>query len=713
MVLQGLHAPVQGWTTRAAMAANFINGCIVWTPACNCDNAAKYPNTVHLVRLATPIHGEAPGMYAERIANDIRAWLWHDCWRDKDHPMNPAYPVFIVGNEPNVPGVDVQAGYEWPIQEWLVQGPQYALALRNRFPGIVLASAALRPEDTHFVTPEYLAGFDVHAAHCYWQIEDDITNPNLGGAWRYVADRGNGQPLFITEVNSVAPDGSTERGTRPTEIIHWIATLDGRVEGFALFIADGAGDPDNFTDDPRTGWWQYDVSPDDARLVSTSSIPAQPEVKPDPLPPPTPPPPANDGDYRRFYPLDLNQFYAIMDEPDATLGGAVSPLRTEATYRTLIEATSDPARPVDPRLPLAFAWSEGHMMTDRGLAAAVVGNPWGVKFVDAPWTYDSGIPADTGGTYAGYANFGAAVRDWLRIMHNSIIGPDFEAGNLIGVVEHYTNGPGTGHNKADRYYRYVRDYPSSNGPGRFVVTREAVAREAESQIGQTWSVPYDAHNRPHWWCNPATGDFWCESLRERIGEHLGLAIQPYASAVIAGRAYQAAGKLRTDVPPPRGTMIFLDERFWPDGGHTGISASDEGTSMICTCTPDGIGVRPWGMQTPGYMGWADYDGVGQQPPEVDMRVDQHRNDPGTFARQWFGQNWQYAKNEPTEAAAAAWPYNQDFGIPGLWRSEFMAGRPLGCAISGEEPTEADGVVIQYFANGHIVWDNNTGTGYVN
>src|SRR5690348_8532865 len=116
-----------------------------------------------------------------------------------------------------------------------------------------------------------------------------------------------------------------------------------------------------------------------------------------------------------FSPLSRTQYRDIIRS--GTLPGYTSPMDTDADYAALIAVTR--ADNMNPRWPLAFTWAEGHDGSDPGLVAARVNNLGGVKWIGQSGAYDSGIPADTGGTYAGFPDLTGYYQEFVRIMHNS------------------------------------------------------------------------------------------------------------------------------------------------------------------------------------------------------------------------------------------------------------------------------------------------------
>lgn len=308
-----------------------------------------------------------------------------------------------------------------------------------------------------------------------------------------------------------------------------------------------------------------------------------------------------------FHPLSQQQYQTIVSL--GSFANTPSPMLNKADYDSLIAVMKD--ADIDPRLPLAFVWSEGHMGTDPGLVAASVNNFGGIKYSSAAGTTDSGIPADTGGTYAAFPDLSFYWREWVRIMNNSIIGPDFAAGNLIGVVEHYTNGVGTGHNKVDQYNAYVRDYPpEGSAPVTDGVYGEDLIAKFSTQIGHSTSGDYDPRNGDHPWA------YYCEAGVESTGRNCGLDVTPRASAIAKYNACNDQG-LIVQGTPEHGAQCFFGLAFYSPDGHTGLWDADKGMLLGTLTDGSGVGYRSWGPGTVGYLGSCRIPGVvGDRRPAV-------------------------------------------------------------------------------------------------
>jgi hypothetical protein len=303
----------------------------------------------------------------------------------------------------------------------------------------------------------------------------------------------------------------------------------------------------------------------------------------------------NRSDYA-FHPLSWEQYQAIIQH--GSFPNVPEPMLNRPDYDSLL-AVLQPAN-IDPRLGLAFTWAEGHDGTDPGLVAASVNNLGGIKYSGAPGTYDSGIPADTGGTYAGFPDLTAYWREWVRIMNNSIIGPSFKSGNLVSAVEHYTNGPGTGHNKVDQFLAYARDYPAGGNVMNGVYGEDVIAK-ARQYIGQATSDgTLDSWNGSHPWA------FWCEAFTEGIPASLGLVTTHYESAAGHLDAITAAGLLQQGTPE-HGAWCLFGRTFDPNG-H--ICFWDSGKQQYLGTLTDGTGIgyhdQSW---TASLAGWCRVPGV--------------------------------------------------------------------------------------------------------
>src|SRR5262249_53305165 len=149
------------------------------------------------------------------------------------------------------------------------------------------------------------------------------------------------------------------------------------------------------------------------------------------------------------------------------------------------------------------------------------------------------------------------------------------------------------HAKTAFFLAYTQNagVPMPMPPAATGVPADKIADEALRHLNEQRSGTYDLLNGDHFWCNPATNDFYCESFVERAHEHCLVQVVPRDTAAIKGRALRDQGYMHTDGShPPRGAVVSLDERYFAAGGHTAISLGN-GT-MVGTCSPEGVGIRP-------------------------------------------------------------------------------------------------------------------------
>ena len=292
-------------------------------------------------------------------------------------------------------------------------------------------------------------------------------------------------------------------------------------------------------------------------------------------------------------PLAETQYDAIV--ADGSFQGVASPMLTAADYQSLV-AVMQPAN-INPRWGLAITWAEGHDGTDPGLAAASVNNLGGIKWVGQAGATDSGIPADTGGTYAAFPDLTAYWSDVVRILGNEIIGPSWAAGDLIAVAEHWTNGPGTGHDKVDQFVRYCQVWPADGGPPVPVVTGQMIVDAAMKHLGDTHEV--DGWNGDHLvsgYCQEDVEDWYTEA---------GLLVPHYPTAVAA---HDAAPVNLGE--PALGAQIWMIGPGWLAAGHTGIYI---GGGRVLSGLASVMISTGW-LDLPTYAGWRMPAGISDAPP---------------------------------------------------------------------------------------------------
>lgn len=650
----GVHSSLYGNTAQNQAVANALGAtCFTWLMrAHQPSDALMWPDATHILRLWNPGPTEDAHTYAARIAGDIQMWTGagiHDLW-------------IQVGCEPEQQGFDLQT--PWTIVEWKVMAPQYADVLRQRFPNIPFLAAPFTAANISQSDNDYAAAWDGVALHWYWP-NTDFQLPTLGNL-----DTGT-IPVFYTEVNA--------NPTTPDHVATFLQHM--QYEGATIFMADAIG----------TAWPFYDLSVVQAKqiraLVDGPLLPV-----PHPAPPPPPPPPVV-PDYLHFRGLSWDQYQQIITT--GTMAGRTSPMLNRPDYDALIGAMQDAQ--IDPRLPLAFTWSEGHHGSDPGLVAAAYNNLGGIKYSGAPGTYDTGIAADTGGTYAGFPDLRPYYVEWVRIMQNNIIGPDFRSGNLIGAVEHYTNGPGTGHNKVTQYEAYVADYPESpvtppgpspQPPPPTGVTLADILRVATDHIGKTIT---DEGNAEFGMCEQEFEE-WCEEA--------GLPRVRYASAAADGDVLLTNGALHTTMPPPPGAGVIWGRSFDPEG-HICCAAE---YPFVITTYPGKVSridavANGW-YGSVGFLGWFVPNGATIVVPPPTNHLDD-----AMIERLWYG--------DASAANRAKRAYNPQSGIGQRWRKELLAGNSLGTVQSGEESDTPSGRILQYFTNAVITYITATGETFVN
>lgn len=308
-------------------------------------------------------------------------------------------------------------------------------------------------------------------------------------------------------------------------------------------------------------------------------------------------------DAYRFAPLTLAQYDAIIT---AGSMGNPSPMHGQANDDALMAAAQ--SIDVDPRVLMAGLLFEDHFGGDpNGAAAASVNNLSGIKWAGQASATDSGIAADTGGTYAKFATLGDFFKEYARTLTNQYIGPYFEAGDLANAWSVYITGrPNSGHGqeRVDQWAYYVQTYPPTGVPAVPAgVYGEDLIAKARTQIGQPYSGTYDARNGNHPWA------YWCRAFVESTGRNCGLDVVAHTSALEAQQAAAAQGLLNTTDPPEHGAVMQFDQRFYYPDGHTGFWDADKGQLLGTLTDGTGVGYRDWGAQTYGYAGWYRLPGV--------------------------------------------------------------------------------------------------------
>jgi hypothetical protein len=303
-----------------------------------------------------------------------------------------------------------------------------------------------------------------------------------------------------------------------------------------------------------------------------------------------------------FNALSFEQYEAIVN---AGSMGMTSPMLGQENYQGLMLASKGINS--DARVLLSGLLWEGHFGTDPGLAAAEVLNLSGIKWAGQRSATDSGIPADTGGTYAAFATLTAFFGEYARTLVNEYIGPYFEAGDMANAWSVYIQGrPNSGHGqeRVDQWAYYRDHYPPQDtaGPVSGVYGADLIAM-LHTQIGHPSSDGYDARNGNHAW------SYWCRAAVESTGRNCGLEVVAHTSALAAQQAAAAQGLLNTRDAPEHGAVVQFDTRFYAPDGHTGLYDADEGMLLGTLTDGTGVGYRQWGPGTYGYAGWYRMPGV--------------------------------------------------------------------------------------------------------
>ena len=314
----------------------------------------------------------------------------------------------------------------------------------------------------------------------------------------------------------------------------------------------------------------------------------------------------NRSDYT-FRPLSSAQYEAIVSASE--MDGRTSPMHGQANCDGLIRESQ--ALDIDPRIALAWTLWEDHDGTDPngGVALAKVYNFAGIKWAGQSYAYDSGIacPANEGGTYAGFRDFGGFARALYLTLTNRYCGPSFNAGKLVDAASMYIAGKlnsGRGQERVDTFLQYQSTYPPGADNAPQGVYGEDIITLVRGMVGQPNSTAdFDRLNGVHPWA------YYCEALAEAAPRALGLSEVARASAVAKLAAAHAQGIVHTDTPPEHGAWVFFDTAFYAPDGHIAFWDADLGQVLGTVTDGTGIGYRHWGPQTTGYAGWCRVPGV--------------------------------------------------------------------------------------------------------
>jgi hypothetical protein len=628
------------------------------------QDALRYPDATHLLRIPTPRPDETPAAWFARVRPILDVWV--------SAGIPPGALIVIHANEPEQQGADVPV--PWAIDAWLAAAHGYRDAILARYPNLPLLAPPLTCGNTHRITAAYIAGYPGIATHNYWSAGNPGWRQGRDGgqAWRCATDLG--AVVYVTELGSNPQDAG--------ELLAWLGEVDSPlVLGATVFIADGAA----------CGWGQYDLTIEQAAAVRAGLATPPPSPQPAPSPPPPEPEPpmgyTRDYDPRGYRPLDprWRPFIAGRNPAEAD---AICAAIDEAARRINYDANAMAAQAcVETAVFTSARWRVARAAAGIGIYSD--GTPdvqWGsiengihaqadlltAYFGNDEEPYGTLAPHGFGGMRLGKTRLSDLDGVWAADRGYSAA--------IVGYLNSVLGG----------------DAPASPPEPPSGVTGDQVAAEALSQLNRVRSGAYDTRNGDHPWY------LWCESFVERVHEHCGLTVAAAVSAADKGRAMEAAGRLhRGDGDAPRGAVLFWDEGFWADGGHTAISLGD---GTFVGTTDQGIQIRSGWQQRAGYMGWAFYPGVGDTPPappredeSIVVTVDGHIDD-GRLDAVWYG------RPVPTKTQLRSMPRVKGHGIPDRWESEFRAKKCLGQCLTKEmDVPDGSGARIQFFANGWIVW----------
>jgi len=617
----GIHASIKGNTEANIAVATALDAQVfVWLAGDHQPgDALRWPDAAHIVRLPNPQAEprEAVADYARRVDGLLMAWQaagLADLW-------------FQMGNEPEIAGYDLAV--PWGVEGWKQVAGQYLANLRHNAPTARFLSTPFTVANSGETKAPYTNDFDGVALHHYWAASDGPTPLALA----------YNKPVYLTEMNSNPTD--------PHQIAAFVKGSAG-VAGVAIFIADA---PPDFA--------HYDLSPLDAGVIR--ALLAEP-----PAPPPFQPPPVIGRDAYRFAPLSQVQYDTIISR--ASMAGRSSPLLTDAAYTALVATCH--AADIDPRWFLAIVQSESHFGTDPN-AANPPNNPAGIKWVGQAGGFDSGVvyPASEGaGTYAGFPTIDAFWRELVRIMHNSILGPAFDAGDLKAVAERYTGGA-WGDVKVDIWQEYRIDYPP-----QATTTLERLHAIASAFVGATATEEGNAEFG------------MCEQFVEEVQADAGLPRTRFYSAAIHGDELVADGVLRQGAWP-RGAILVWNRSFDPNG-HICVGSD---YPYVITTYPGAISrldatAINW-YPNAGFLGWYIPAGASEED-DMALPIEGHADD-GVYAH-----GWALAMRQSDGAINRT-------GIFDRWLALVKAGVPIGLPVC-DEYSFPDGRTVQNFSSGAVI-----------
>jgi TP901 family phage tail tape measure protein len=145
------------------------------------------------------------------------------------------------------------------------------------------------------------------------------------------------------------------------------------------------------------------------------------------------------------------------------------PLANPTAYAQIVKAAQDAN--VDPRLLLATMQFENSYGTNISAGQLNANNLAGIKYIGQSGAYNSGVPADNGGTYAGFNSLPEFFAALARNMKDSPYDKAFAAGDYRGIAQTYVTGGGPGtpqqqqniSSRVDYFNSLESQYPGTAG----------------------------------------------------------------------------------------------------------------------------------------------------------------------------------------------------------------------------------------------------------
>jgi hypothetical protein len=319
----------------------------------------------------------------------------------------------------------------------------------------------------------------------------------------------------------------------------------------------------------------------------------------------------NRSDYG-YAPLAYDQYESIISTmevfKDANGNKIVSPLHGTSNWSAADAQCKQDN--VDMRVDLAAILFEDHGGTDPGggVELAKVYNFSGIKWAGQSGAYDSGIaaPANEGGTYAAFHDFGGFIAELHRTLNNEYCGPAFKSGDLTTAWAIYVGGPNNpniaaGASRVAQWHYYLNTYPpppEGSNPVSTTVYASAVVAAALKHLG-------DAHEYDSWNGDHAVSMFCLADVEDWYAE-AGLTVPHYGTAAQAGDAVTL-----NSGHAPAGAQVFFRGPGWSQFDHTGISLGDGRTISGLTTVVISAGWQD--LDT--YRGWWMPPGVLADPTQ--------------------------------------------------------------------------------------------------